>query len=154
MDSRGFVRGCGSERSMRRGVFDRWSGRAAFRRRRCLRQLRIAASVRRLEAELFSPATHFGNTTVAIWDYAPLPDSPRSAQGGSAMERCLFSVAEKQLGWQLADQDSIDQWYLDKSSAIRAADCMALVRYEQTGHPTGIKVQMATGEWVLMGLHG
>jgi hypothetical protein len=54
----------------------------------------------------------------------------------------------------LADQESVDQWYLDKSSAIRAADCMALVRYEQTGHPTGIKVQMATGEWVLMGLHG
>ena len=69
------------------------------------------------------------------------------------MERSLFSVAPKQHGWQLADQESIDQRYLDKSSAIRA-DCMALVRYEQTGHPTGIKVQMATGEWVLMGLHG
>ena len=74
--------------------------------------------------------------------------------GGLAMERCLFSVTSKQHGWQLADQESVDQWYLDKSSAIRAADCMALVRYEQTGHPTGIKVQMATGEWVLMGLHG
>jgi len=70
------------------------------------------------------------------------------------MERSLFSVTSKQHGWQLADQESVDEWYLDKFSAIRAADCMALVRYEQTGHPTGIKVQMATGEWVLMGLHG
>jgi uncharacterized protein YwbE len=31
---------------------------------------------------------------------------------------------------------------------------MALALYRQTGHPTGIKVQLPSGEWVLMGLHG
>ena len=43
------------------------------------------------------------------------------------MERSLFSVTSKQQGWQLADQESVDEWYLDKFSAIRAADCMALM---------------------------
>lgn len=70
------------------------------------------------------------------------------------MERSLFSVTPAQQGWRLADEVSVDAWYLDQSSAIVAADCMALALHRQTGHPTGIKVQLPSGEWVLMGMHG
>jgi hypothetical protein len=70
------------------------------------------------------------------------------------MERDLFTITPAQQGWRLADPASFDAWYLDQSNAIVAADCMALARYQQTGHPTGIKVQLASGEWVLIGKHG
>lgn len=71
------------------------------------------------------------------------------------MDRSLFTVTPACQGWRVvADQASVDQWHLDKSSAILSADCMALVRYQQTGEPTGIKVQMGSGEWVLVGKHG
>ena len=70
------------------------------------------------------------------------------------MDRSLFTVTPAQQGWRLADQALIDEWYLDKSSAIVAADCMALVRYQQTGRPTGIKVEMGSGEWMMIGMHG
>lgn len=70
------------------------------------------------------------------------------------MERSLFTVSSVQHGWRLADEASVESWYLDQSSAIVAADCMALALYQQTGHPTGIKVQLPSGEWLMMGLHG
>ena len=70
------------------------------------------------------------------------------------MERSLFTIAPAQGGWRLADQATVDQWYPNKLAAIFAADGIALARHRETGVPTGVKVQMTDGEWVLIGVHG
>ena len=70
------------------------------------------------------------------------------------MERSIFTIKPVLHGWQLADQDAVDQWYLNQVAAIRAADCMSLQRYTETGKPTGVKVQMTCGDWVMVRMHG
>ena len=70
------------------------------------------------------------------------------------MERSLFTIKPALHGWQLVDQDTIDQWYPDQFAARIAADCMSFARFKATGLPTGVKVQMACGDWVIVGMHG
>jgi hypothetical protein len=70
------------------------------------------------------------------------------------MERSLFTIQPSCYGWQLLDQSTVDQWYPDQLAAIVAADCMSLARHKATGAPTGVKVQMACGDWVMVGMHG
>lgn len=70
------------------------------------------------------------------------------------MERKLLTLQPAMQGWKLFDQDTLDYWYPDKLAAVLAADCISLARYKQTGMPTGVKVQMACGDWVMMAMHG
>lgn len=57
-------------------------------------------------------------------------------------------------GWRLVDQLTVDGWHLNQLAAIVAADCMSLAFYLATGMPTGVKVQMASWDWVIVGVHG
>lgn len=70
------------------------------------------------------------------------------------MERILFTIMPAYTGWQLFDDLTIGHWFTNKMSAIQAADSMAQSRHDETGQPTGVKVQMACGDWVMVGLHG
>jgi len=44
--------------------------------------------------------------------------------------------------------------FLDRFAALPAADCRAFARHRETGRPTGVEVQMACGDWVVVGTHG
>lgn len=70
------------------------------------------------------------------------------------MERSLFTIQPAMQGWRLVDQNTVDHWYPDKLAAMIAADCMSLARYKATGTPTWVKVKMACGDWVMVGMHG
>jgi hypothetical protein len=70
------------------------------------------------------------------------------------MERSLFTIQPAMQGWRLLDQTTVDRWYPDKLAAILAADCMSFARFKATRKPTGVKVQMACGDWVMVGMHG
>ena len=72
----------------------------------------------------------------------------------SAVERVLFTIMPAYSGWQLFDDLTIGHWFTNKMSAIQAADAMAQSRFSETGQPTGVKVQMECGDWVMVGLHG
>jgi hypothetical protein len=71
-----------------------------------------------------------------------------------AVERILFTIMPAYSGWQLFDDLTIGHWFTNKMSAIQAADSMAQVRHDETGQPTGVKVQMECGDWVMVGMHG
>ena len=71
-----------------------------------------------------------------------------------AVERILFTIMPAYSGWQLFDDLTIGHWFTNKMSAIQAADSMAQMRHDETGQPTGVKVQMDCGDWVMVGMHG
>ena len=71
-----------------------------------------------------------------------------------AVERILFTIMPAYTGWQLFDDLTIGHWFTNKMSAIQAADSMAPQRHDETGQPTGVTVQTACGDWVLVCLPG
>ena len=70
------------------------------------------------------------------------------------MERSIFTLKPAMQGWQLVDQETVNHWYPDQLAALISANCMSFARYRATGIPTGVKVQMACGDWVMVGMHG
>ncbi len=70
------------------------------------------------------------------------------------MKRQMFTVAPARSGWQLYEDTEGRDWFGDVRQALAAATALAAHRNSRTGMPTGVILDVCSGERLLMGLYG
>lgn len=70
------------------------------------------------------------------------------------MKRLMFTIVSSTSGWQLYEGDEGRFWFARRDDALTTADIMACAAHEQRGIPTGVLVDMAGRESVMVVAHG
>lgn len=69
-------------------------------------------------------------------------------------QRLMFTLVPACSGWQLYEGDQGKQWFATRSDAVHAADLMAASLHAYHGIPTGVVMDMAGRESVMLAVHG
>ena len=70
------------------------------------------------------------------------------------MHRLMFTLVSTRSGWQLFEDGEGRQWFACREQALERAGLMAACLHENHGIPTGVIVDMAGRESVMVVCHG
>ena len=70
------------------------------------------------------------------------------------MQRTLFTIVFTSSGWQLYEGDTGRFWFSRRDDAMETAGIMASALHEHHGIPTGVVMDMAGREAVMVACHG
>ncbi|MET1161148.1 MAG: hypothetical protein ABWY48_01300 [Pseudoxanthomonas sp.] len=69
-------------------------------------------------------------------------------------QRLMFTVVSASNGWQLYEGDQGREWFASRYEAVETADLIAMSLHTQHGIPTGVLMDMAGSESVMLVCHG
>lgn len=70
------------------------------------------------------------------------------------MHRLMFTIVPASSGWRLYEGDEGRLWFACRERALETADLMAASLHEYHGIPTGVVMDMAGREAVMVTCHG